>query len=326
MSRRVLVVVETGPGGVERRSAAALGMAQRVAADSRSEGDVVMVGPTVALGGRWARAWQAPSGDPGALAAAVSALLTDGDYGLVAIGDTAPGRELAGRLAVRCGIPIATSVLSLREREGVLQASRPALGGTRTATLALRGATTIVVVNADAAAEVTGPAAVPEAVELTVAAAASPFALVQESRLSPWEMDVTEADVVVAGGRGVGSREGFDLLAELAGLIGGTVGASRVAVDNGWVPSARQVGLTGRTVTPALYIACGISGAIHHTLGMRGASFIVAINSDARAPIFKIANVSLVGDIHEILPALIADLRGRSSKGERRAALAGAAG
>ncbi len=326
MVQRVLVVVETGPGGVERRSGAALGIAQRAITESRGEGDILVVGPAVALAGRWAQAWHVPSGEAAALVGTISSLAAAGGYSLIAIGDTPLGRELAGRLAVRSGFPIATSVLSLRERDGVLQASRPALAGTRTATLALRAPTTIVVVNADAAADVTGTAALPGAAELAPPAAASPFALVQESRLSPWEMDLAEADVVVAGGRGVGSREGFDMLAELAGLLGGTVGASRVAVDNGWVPSSRQVGLTGRTVTPALYIACGISGAIHHTLGMRAASFIVAINSDARAPIFKIANVSLVGDIHEILPGLIADLRGRRSNSERRAALAGAAG
>ncbi|MBI5949428.1 MAG: electron transfer flavoprotein subunit alpha/FixB family protein [Chloroflexi bacterium] len=326
MGRRVLAVVETGPGGVERRSAAALGVAQRTITESRGEGDVLVVGPAVALTGRWAQAWHVPAADAVALAGTVTSLAEAGAYNLIAIGDTPLGRELAGRLAVRTGFPIATSVLGLRERDGVLQASRPALAGTRTATLALRAPTTIALVNAEAAGDATGTPALPEFTGLAPVASASPFALVQESRLSPWEMDLAEADVVVAGGRGLGSREGFDLLAELAGLLGGTVGASRVAVDNGWIPSARQVGLTGRTVTPALYIACGISGAIHHTLGMRGASFIVAINSDARAPIFKIANVSLVGDVHEILPALIADLRGRRSSSDRRAAVAGAAG
>ncbi|MBE7518109.1 MAG: electron transfer flavoprotein subunit alpha/FixB family protein [Thermoflexaceae bacterium] len=136
-------------------------------------------------------------------------------------------------------------------------------------------------------------------------------------------MDVTEADVVVAGGRGVGGPEGFERLAELATLLGGSVGASRVAVDLGWAPYARQVGLTGKSVSPRLYIACGISGAIHHTLGMRDSSFIVAINSDARAPIFKIANVSIVGDLNEILPALITGLKARSTGTARVAAIAG---
>jgi electron transfer flavoprotein alpha subunit len=122
-------------------------------------------------------------------------------------------------------------------------------------------------------------------------------------------MDLLDADVVVAGGRGMGGPEGFALIEELAGLLGGTVGASRVAVDAGWAPSARQVGLTGKTVSPRLYIACGISGAPHHLLGMRDSSLIVAINSDPRAPIFTIAHVSVVGDVHRVIPELIASLR-----------------
>jgi len=118
-------------------------------------------------------------------------------------------------------------------------------------------------------------------------------------------MGVTEADVLVAGGAGVGGAEGFHQLVELARRLGGTVAASRVAVDKGWVQSNRQVGLTGKTVSPRLYLAVGISGAPQHIAGIRSAGKVVAINRDPRAPIFRVADLAVVGDLHEVIPALL---------------------
>jgi len=122
-------------------------------------------------------------------------------------------------------------------------------------------------------------------------------------------MDLTEADVVIAGGRGLGSQENFKLVHELADVLGGSVGATRMAVDDEWINRERQVGLTGKTVRPKLFIACGISGAIQHTMGMKDSRVIIAINTDRNAPIFKIADVGVVGDVLEVMPALTAQLR-----------------
>jgi electron transfer flavoprotein alpha subunit len=221
-------------------------------------------------------------------------------------------------------LPIVASVLGLRERNGTILAARPAVGGTRTATIPILRSPAVIIVNPDAGhAGQSVTAAGPETVTLDADAVEPAFPLIREGRLGPWEMDVTDADVVVAGGRGMGGADGFAMLADLATLLGGSVGASRVAVDSGWVPYARQVGLTGKSVSPRLYIACGISGAIHHTLGMRESSFIVAVNSDAAAPIFKIANVAIVGDVKQIVPSLIAELSKRPSA-SREKLLAGA--
>lgn len=122
-------------------------------------------------------------------------------------------------------------------------------------------------------------------------------------------VDITEADIVVSGGRGIGCKENFALLQELADVMGGTLAGSRAAVDNGWVEKAVQVGQTGKTVRPTIYIACGISGAIQHLAGMQDSNYIIAINKDADAPIMKAADVALVGDYAKVIPEMIAQYK-----------------
>jgi electron transfer flavoprotein alpha subunit len=125
----------------------------------------------------------------------------------------------------------------------------------------------------------------------------------------PRTIPLTEAEIIVDGGRGMGSREGFKLVEELADVVGGSVGATRMAVDEGWTTPERQIGQTGKTLKPKLLLTCGVSGALHHTMGIKEARLIVAINQDRNAPIFNVADVAVVGDVLQLLPVLISQLR-----------------
>ncbi len=136
--------------------------------------------------------------------------------------------------------------------------------------------------------------------------------LVEQTQEESSGPSIEDADVIVAGGRGLGSPEAFSLVEELAAALGGAVGATRAVVDAGWYPYPTQVGQTGKTVSPRLYVACGISGAIQHKVGMQGSGTIVAINKDANAPIFDFCDLGVVGDLHQIVPKLTELVRGRA--------------
>jgi electron transfer flavoprotein alpha subunit len=253
---------------------------------------------------------------PGApVASAIAALATSGGSpDAIFIPTSYDGRDIAGRLSARLDRPVLTNVTGLSD-DGGLVTEHPIFGGSQTLKARFTGdGPGIVVIRAKSfAAEASGgaPATVVAAPPGDVGSTgtATIVATHVEERVGP---KLEEAAVVVSGGRGLGEADKYALIEETAKLLNGAAGASRAIVDAGWVPYSHQVGQTGKTVKPTVYIACGISGATQHMVGMKGSKNIVAINKDPDAPIFQIADFGIVGDVHKVLPALIAALKARN--------------
>jgi len=217
-------------------------------------------------------------------------------------------RVLAARLSASLGTGLASECTSVDiDGQGLLVGRRPVYGGYASARVICPTARPQIATLQPGYARPRLPTAgVAEVVELGPPPPAGTATSVERvHRDPPMAMDLGDADVIVAGGRGVGGREGFRLLEELARRLGGAVAASRPAVDAGWVPFDRQVGLSGRAIAPKLYIACGISGSSHHLVGMKSSGSVIAINADRRAPIMGIADLPLCGDLSEVVSALL---------------------
>jgi electron transfer flavoprotein alpha subunit len=219
------------------------------------------------------------------------------------------GKDIAPRVAVRLGAGLAADCVALRVENEDLIASRPVYAGKALLEVKVKTAAKVFTLRPNVFTATPSPV---EAVveKATVSLEPADFgSVVQETRVSSGRPDVTEADIVVSGGRGLKAPEHFHLIEELADVLGAGVGASRAVVDAGWRPHDEQVGQTGKTVSPTMYIACGISGAVQHLAGMSSSKYIVAINKDKDAPIFQVADYGIVGDVFEILPAFTAELK-----------------
>lgn len=237
----------------------------------------------------------------------------DQDPGLLLTSATAMGREVAARVGARLDLPVLHAATAVEWRDGHLVVACPALDGKASARTVIDAAPTLgaVVTVAEGAfsgVEIDGrpPAPIEPLHCAEIDAPWCPRPLVTGRALTPnEELGLDEVDIVVAGGMGLGGPEGFSLLRELAELLGGRVGASRMVTDRGWISTDALVGQTGATVAPSLYVACGISGAPQHVIGMRDSATVIAINTDAHAAIGQVADVLFVADVHELVPAMI---------------------
>ncbi len=248
-------------------------------------------------------------------ASAMAAQITGGNApDVVLFAQTYDGRDTAGRLSAKLDKTVLTNAIGFSVSGDTLNVDHAVFGGAKTLTASFTGAGPYLVMvrpKSFVAESANGGAAAVEAVSIPDAGSTGGAMVTQrhvEERTGP---SLDEAAVVVSGGRGLGEADKFAMVETLAKLLKGAPGASRAIVDAGWVPYSYQVGQTGKTVKPAVYIAAGISGATQHMVGMKGAKTIIAINKDKEAPIFGIADLGIVGDVHKVLPKLIEALQAR---------------
>lgn len=324
MSELILTVAEVRDGSVGKPALETVGEARRLA-DARG-GRVITVamgtgvGPAVDTLGRHGadEVLTFEHADLGAYnleayAGCVQAAVAEAKPTVVLVPATVHGREIAAWVAAALHVGLASDVVALSWTDGGLTAVRPTYSGKVRATVVFDGSTPCMATVRPNVFAVEGPvegrSATAKSMAFQAPAGMGRVRLVETKGAQKGGVDLGEARVVISGGRGLKAAENFALLESLADVLGGAVGATRMVVDLGWVDHAIQVGQTGKIVNPELYVAVGISGAIQHLVGMQTSRTIVAINKDAEAPIFKIADYGIVGDAFDVLPALTEELR-----------------
>ncbi len=245
-----------------------------------------------------------------AAADAVVAALEAGSYGLVLLPSDYRGREIAGAVAAATDAGVVSGASSVSYDGGVLEIAKTALAGSWSMRIVVEGQTPVVGVASGAvdeamAASPTTPAV--EALDVALSPRAQAVAVLASTPEDTGGVSLADASTVVVGGRGVDGD--FTMVKELADALGGAVGATRVACDEGWAPRGEQIGQTGLSVSPNLYVGLGVSGAVHHTVGMQSSAHIVAVCDDPDAPIFEIADFGVVGDVAEVVPQALDEIR-----------------
>jgi electron transfer flavoprotein alpha subunit len=249
---------------------------------------------------------KAPEGLAQPVVDAMAKVIADNGHGYALFGGGLLGFEVGAGLAARLGAGVAMEVTAVNADGDKLTAERPILGDSAISEISFRSDVGIIIgrLNAFETQAAGSDTAAVEDVDFELSSHAQQATMKQRGEQRGADVDIEGADVLVAGGRGLGKAEGFELAEDLAKALGGAVAATRAVVDAGWYPYAAQIGQTGKTVAPKLYLAAGISGAIQHKVGMQSSENIVAINKDANAPIFEFSDLGIVGDLNKILPKL----------------------
>ena len=316
MSKKVWIVLQHREGVLHRMSREAIAAGQKLAAEIGGSASAVLLGSGAGDLAAEAAAFeldrvyvadQPALADytPGAYATALTPALESHQPDFAVFPHTYQSVDFMARLAQVAGAALVPEVTAFATADGELLWTRPIMGGKLQAQVRLKGAGCAFVSVQSGAFQADDAAAGSAAVEpLEGGEAVADRELLGVEQAGENEVDLSKAPIIVGVGRGIGDPEKMGPVEELAKKLGGDIGASRPVVDSGWLPRDRQIGSSGQTVAPRLYLALGISGAIQHLVGMKGSNCVVAINKDASAPIFSIARYGIVGDLHEVVPAL----------------------
>jgi electron transfer flavoprotein alpha subunit len=322
----ILVYALHHEGAFNKNSLGAVSEGARLAGELGSQCDVVVVGDKAGLPddlcaslGRYGAAKvhrvEGPEGLAQPVVDAMAKIIGENGHGYALFGGGLLGFEIGAGLTARLDAGVCMEVTSVRVEDGKLVSERPILQDSSVSDVHYRSDVGVIIgrLNAFEAKETGDASAAVEDLQVEFEPHSTRAKMVMRGEQRGADVNIEDADILVAGGRGLGKAEGFETLEQLAGALGGAVAATRAVVDAGWYSYSAQIGQTGKTVSPKLYLAAGISGAIQHKVGMQSSENIVAINKDANAPIFEFSDLGIVGDLNKIVPKLTEAIRARKA-------------
>jgi electron transfer flavoprotein alpha subunit len=318
MSNKILIVLEQRDGQIKRSGFEAASTAVSLAKDLNTTAEAVIVGDVISNINEVSKygiqkvthlkntdlANYSPSGYTDSIVN-----FAKEDYSLIILSNTALGRDLAPRISIRLNAGCIVDCIKLTVSGNEIISTRPIYAGKALVDVKFLSEKKVITLRPNVFKAQISESGSSAEIVVNEISNVNLRSRVTSIKKSEGKLDVAEADIIVSGGRGIKGPENFHLIEELADALGAAVGASRAVVDAGWRPHSEQVGQTGKTVSPSLYVACGISGAIQHLAGMSSSKYIVAINKDKDAPIFNVADYGITGDLFEIIPALTAEIK-----------------
>ena len=319
MANKILAILEQREGTIKRSGFEAASTAAKLAKDMNIAADAVVVGDAISNINEVSKYGvqkvihlknsELANYSSSGYTEAITNLAKADNYDILILSNTALGRDLAPRLSIKLDAGCVVDCVKLNLSGIELILTRPAYAGKALIDVKILSTKKVITLRPNVFKAQVADNSTPAEITVKEISGVNLKSKVTAFKKSEGKLDVAEADIIVSGGRGMKGPENFHLIEELAEALGAAVGASRAVVDAGWRPHNEQVGQTGKTVSPTLYVACGISGAIQHLAGMSSSKYIVAVNKDKDAPIFNVADYGITGDLFEIIPALTSEIK-----------------